>query len=111
MGVFSSLQSCDIGTIWLVACEVAAQQGVATGGAGKTFCAELAKTAGCNVIASAATQYRQYRLLLARGAVGLHRRLRGSDLSLQAGGRASLLRLVTRHEMARPRSSFGTIHS
>ena len=37
--------------------EVAAQQGVATGGAGKTFCAELAKTAGCDVIASAATQY------------------------------------------------------
>ena len=57
MGVFSSLQSCNIGTIWLVACEVAAQQGVATGGAGKTFCAELAKTAGCDVIASAATQY------------------------------------------------------
>lgn len=57
VSVFSTLQGCDIGAIWLVACEVAAQQGVATGGVGKAFCAELAKTAGCDVIASAATQY------------------------------------------------------
>ena len=57
IGVFSALQRCNIGTIWLVACEVAAQQGVATGGVGKTFCADLAKTTGCEVIASAATQH------------------------------------------------------
>ncbi len=57
MGVFSSLRGRDIGTIWLVACEVAAQLGGATGGVGKSFCAELAKTAGCDVIASAATQH------------------------------------------------------
>jgi len=57
VGVFSALQGCDIGAIWLVACEVANQQGVATGGVGKTFCADLAKTAGCDVIASATIQH------------------------------------------------------
>ncbi len=57
VSVFSALQGCDIGAIWLVACEVANQQGVATGGVGKTFCADLAKTAGCDVIASATIQH------------------------------------------------------
>ena len=57
VSVFSALQGCNIGAIWLVACEVANQQGVATGGVGKTFCADLAKTAGCDVIASATIQH------------------------------------------------------
>lgn len=57
VSVFSALQGCNIGAIWLVACEVANQQGVATGGIGKAFCAELAKTAGCDVIASATIQH------------------------------------------------------
>lgn len=37
VGVFSALQGCDIGAIWLVACEVANQQGVATGGSERRF--------------------------------------------------------------------------
>jgi len=47
VGIFSPLKSRgSLGTIWLVACEVA------KGSTGKQFCAELAKAAGCNVVAA-----------------------------------------------------------
>lgn len=64
VNIFSALQGCDIGTIWLVACEVASQQGVANGGVGKTFCLELARTAGCDVIASAEVQHVEFGFYL-----------------------------------------------
>lgn len=54
---FSALRGLNIGTIWLVACQVSNQKGVATGGIGKDFCTALAQYAGCDVIASADTQY------------------------------------------------------
>jgi hypothetical protein len=47
LGVFNQLKSRgSLGTIWLVACEVA------KGADGKHFCAQLAKTAGCSVVAA-----------------------------------------------------------
>lgn len=57
VNIFSALNGLNIGTIWLVACQVASQKGVAAGGTGKTFCAALARTAGCDVIASAMNQH------------------------------------------------------
>jgi hypothetical protein len=47
VGLFSPLEKRgSLGTIWLVACEVAKDS------KGKQFCAELARTAGCTVIAA-----------------------------------------------------------
>jgi hypothetical protein len=54
---FSVLRRLNVGTIWLVACQVADQEGVATGGLGKMFCTALAQESGCDVIASACNQY------------------------------------------------------
>ena len=57
IGNFSRLQRCGIRMIWLIACEVASQQGVLTGGVGKIFCAKLAEMVNCDVIASAEVQH------------------------------------------------------
>ncbi len=46
VGAFAPLKPKGLGTIWLVACKVA------KGATGKEFCARLAKTAGCNVVAA-----------------------------------------------------------
>jgi len=47
VGLFSSVKAKgSLGTIWLVACEVA------KGSTGKSFCSSLAKAAGCNVVAA-----------------------------------------------------------
>ncbi|MGH9946139.1 MAG: DUF4347 domain-containing protein [Pyrinomonadaceae bacterium] len=47
VGLFSPVKNKgNLGTIWLVACEVA------KGSKGKNFCSSLAKAAGCNVIAA-----------------------------------------------------------
>ena len=46
VGVFTGLKTKDIGTIWLVSCNVA------TGTAGQQFCSQLAVTAGCFVVAA-----------------------------------------------------------
>lgn len=48
---FSKLKGKDIGTIWLVACEVA------NSGVGKYFCQQMAQLAGCTVVAADAKQY------------------------------------------------------
>jgi len=45
-GAFSQLRAKDIGTIWLVACEVAKDS------AGRAFCTQLAINAGCDVVAA-----------------------------------------------------------
>jgi Domain of unknown function (DUF4347) len=47
---FSPLRAKDIGTIWLLGCEVAAT------GKGLRFCSQIAKIAGCDVIAGDVTQ-------------------------------------------------------
>src|SRR5262245_6620982 len=49
--LFSQLADKKIGTIWIVACEVA------KGAFGKDFCARMAKASGCNVVASDYEQY------------------------------------------------------
>lgn len=46
VSTFSVLKGRGLGTIWLVACEVA------KGATGKQFCSDLAKAAGCNVVAA-----------------------------------------------------------
>ena len=54
LSIFESLRTKDIGTIWLVACEVAQNKG---GDSGKIFCSGLAKAVGCRVIASDKQQH------------------------------------------------------
>jgi hypothetical protein len=52
VGVFARLHDTDdVGTIWLVGCEVAA------GTAGKNFCSALARASGCEVVAGDVDQY------------------------------------------------------
>jgi hypothetical protein len=52
VGAFSALrQRGSLGTIWLVACDVAKDA------AGQNFCANLARTAGCTVVAGNKTQH------------------------------------------------------
>lgn len=55
VSVFNSLRTKSIGTIWIVACEVAKDK--AGGTSGKIFCSGLAKAAGCRVIASDKKQH------------------------------------------------------
>ena len=50
IGIFSVLKTGDIGTIWLVACEVLAS------GFGKRFCQSLAMTSGSEVVAADVNQ-------------------------------------------------------
>lgn len=57
LGVFVELrQKQAVGTIWIVACEVAGEQD-SQGRLGKHFCSELAKAAGCSVVAADKLQY------------------------------------------------------
>lgn len=51
VGAFSELKGKDLGTIWLVACQVA------NTGIGKYFCEHMAQLAGCSVVAADANQY------------------------------------------------------
>ena len=77
VGVFRAYQSCDIGTIWLVACGWPPNGGVATGGSGQTFCARLLQDSRCDVIASATTRAHlsgKIWFCLRRAPMGLHRR-------------------------------------
>ena len=48
---FSMLRNKSIGTVWLVACQVA------LGSKGQGFCRQLARTLGCDVIAADAPQF------------------------------------------------------
>jgi len=105
MGVFSGLRSCDIGTIWLVACEVAAQQGVARPAGGghwrgrQDVLRRASQDGGLRGDRLGRDPARQRRLLPARLPVGLHRRLRGSHVPVQqTRRRARVLRLVIRYE-------------
>jgi hypothetical protein len=56
-GLFSQLRDNDIGTIWLVGCDVAAVEKGPGGRNGKHFCSELAKASGSEVIAADVEQY------------------------------------------------------
>jgi hypothetical protein len=56
VGVFSLLKDTDLGTIWLVSCDVAAVEKGPGGQDGKRFCAELAKAADCEVVAAGVDQ-------------------------------------------------------
>jgi hypothetical protein len=49
--IFTQLRAKDLGTIWLVACKVASTD------AGKSFCRQLARNAGCSVVAADENQY------------------------------------------------------
>ncbi|MCI0379685.1 MAG: DUF4347 domain-containing protein [Gemmataceae bacterium] len=51
VGIFSQLRKKSIGTIWLVACNVAKT------GTGKYFCEQLAMNSGCTVVAANVTQH------------------------------------------------------
>jgi hypothetical protein len=50
LGVLGVLKPFNIGTFWLVSCEIAAED------SGKSFCQELAKVVGALVIASDSSQ-------------------------------------------------------
>lgn len=50
VGVVEDLRKADIGTIWILACELAKS------GIGRYLCAEIAKRAGCDVVAANVTQ-------------------------------------------------------
>jgi hypothetical protein len=56
VGIFSMLRDTDIDTIWLVSCDVAEVETGTGGRDGKRFCSELARTAGCDVVAAAVKQ-------------------------------------------------------
>jgi hypothetical protein len=58
LGIFSQLQNKEIGTIWLVACEIA------KGFKGRYFCEQMAKTAGCNVVAADVSQHVDFTFYL-----------------------------------------------
>ena len=98
VGVFSSLQSCDIGTIWLVACEVAAQQGVATGGGGGGPPPPPAHTTGGAGNPAAPPPAAQGGLFLRRGALGERSRCRRGAFP---GRRPHPLRATPPHRVIR----------
>lgn len=56
VAIFKPLKKVDIGTIWIIACEVAGSKSKGDN-KGKLFCSQLAKSAGCRVIASEKTQH------------------------------------------------------
>jgi hypothetical protein len=64
VGNFGVLQGHDIGTIWLVACEVARGRGTAAGQDGMAFCAALAQAAGCDVVAGGEDQHVEFGFYL-----------------------------------------------
>lgn len=53
LGAFNFVKNM-IGTIWIVACQIA---GHSIGRSGNAFCSQLAKTAGCNVVGSDVSQW------------------------------------------------------
>lgn len=53
--LFNILKNYDLGTIWIIACEVAGKSHGKE--SGKLFCSAIAKAAGCRVIAGEKTQH------------------------------------------------------
>jgi hypothetical protein len=64
--VFGELRGKNIGTIWIVACEVA------KGPTGSEFCRRMARAAGCHVVASDVEQYVERGFLGANGTIDFY---------------------------------------
>lgn len=101
VGLFGQLRNKEIGTIWLTGCNVA------SGAMGEWFCSDMAKKAGCDVVAANERQFVEQKFYSAGAPFGAIDEFEGTAYRFSPSGKKELFSI---HDVEAERGRYYTSH-